>query len=194
MGHANYYFKTGNLKTADTFYRRTLKILDKDIYKHDIAFILTRLGEIRIAEENFAEARRFFNKAAKLNYELSDKIANSQTLFDIAKLDLIEQNFDSASNHIKESLDLTESFILMFQLKLKRTYFSNIFDRYELYINLLMKMQNNPNENYSIQALQAAEKSRARSMLEKLLCSPKPILQKMRMPKQSNVKRKSAFC
>ncbi|MCY7344797.1 MAG: CHAT domain-containing protein [Pyrinomonadaceae bacterium] len=54
-------------------------------------------------------------------------------------------------------------------LKLRRDFFSEIYERYELYINLLMKMHAaSPNENYAIEALQAAERSRARSMLENL--------------------------
>src|SRR5262249_18767219 len=48
-------------------------------------------------------------------------------------------------------------------------FLADVFDRYDLYVGLLMTMRRESHdENYSVEALQATEKSRARSMLENL--------------------------
>jgi CHAT domain-containing protein len=115
-------------------------------------------------------ARKYYDSALQTNQKTRDFFQLSENLYNLSKLDTQESNFDTAINRIKQSINFTESLYAdVASVKLKTSYFSSIFDRYELYINLLMRMhKESPSENYVLEALQAVEKSRARSMLESL--------------------------
>ncbi len=88
-------------------------------------------------------------------------------------MDFSENKKQDALKSVQKAVEITELLYSdIFNSKLKSTYLSNVFDRYELYINVLMKTHGqNPEGNYAVRALQAAEKSRARSMLENLSLS-----------------------
>jgi CHAT domain-containing protein len=131
------------------------------------------LGNAYKQNRDYQTARNYYNSALRTTRQTKDFLQLSNTLFNLASLDVIENNTDQALINIKESIDLTENLYSdVSNANLKRAYLSTVFDRYELYINLLMKMQRKlPDEHYALRALQAAEKSRARSMLEKLSLS-----------------------
>ena len=169
----NEMLNNGHIDEAVRFYSSALNIFQKINNKKGVALINQRLGEAferknqnKSAKENFTSALEF-NRSIKNHFEVSD------TLYHLAKLDASENHNDEALKNIRESLYFTENlYSEVINAKLKQTYFSNSYDRYELYINLLMKMhKQSPDENYAIQALQATEKSRARSMLENLSLS-----------------------
>lgn len=171
--YGNYYLKINKTKSAVESYQKALKILDRDIYKRDISQISETLGEILILEKKFTEARRLFFISLELNSKIKSNAELAEALFKVAKLDLIENKTDDSLKNISESLSLTEKlYSNVANSNLKRSYFSNVYDRYELYINLLMqKHKETPNENFALQALQANEKVRSRSLLETLRLS-----------------------
>jgi CHAT domain-containing protein len=111
--------------------------------------------------------------ALHFSQKIRHKFGLSETFQNLGKLDQLENNPESALKNITESIKLTESLYSdVANSNLKRSYFSNVFDRYELYINLLMqKHKQSPSEDFVIQALQASEKSRSRSLLETLRLS-----------------------
>ena len=101
-------------------------------------------------------------------------LLKAQTLFHLAKFEYSQNQSASNLVQINQCLFLTESLNseIANSANSNVTYFSKVHDRYELYINLLMKKHAaSPTENYAVEALQAAEKSRARSMLENLSLS-----------------------
>ncbi|NJM52430.1 MAG: hypothetical protein HC846_02955, partial [Blastocatellia bacterium] len=69
--------------------------------------------------------------------------------------------------------DLTENLYAdIDSSNLKRSFLSTVYQRYELYIHLLMQKQKESNkENFAIQALRVNEKARSRSLLETLRLS-----------------------
>ena len=135
-----------------------------------IALVQNNIGAIYYSQGKNGIAEKYFNSAIALNRKTKNKFAEAQNLFNIATIKAKENNQEKALFFSKQSTEMVESFSAdVLNSKLKNSYFSNVFDRYELYINLLIKMhKQSPNENYAIEALQAAEKSRARSILENL--------------------------
>lgn len=165
----NIYLKEDKDK-AINYYLQALHNFEKLGFIKRKALIQKNLGEIYLEEGQLTKAADYLESSLTLNREIKNKFAEAATLFNLAKLNAVENRNTQALELTSESLSLTEMLSSeVVNSKLKSIYFSNVVDRYELYTNLLMKMnKQSPNEDYAIQALQATEKSRARSMLENL--------------------------
>ena len=167
------YASDGKYKQSKTNFQTALQMLQKTPYKMNnakafdgLGNLYEKLGEVNLARENYVSALSFYRS-------IRDDFAVADTLYNLSRLDNSENQTTFSIETIKESIKITEHLYSgVFNSNLKSTYFSSAFDRYELYINLLMKLHKQSlNENYAIQALQAAEKSRARLMLENLALS-----------------------
>ena len=167
------YFKSGDYQKSISYCEKSLTLFQKDIYQKQIARVLNTMGQINEKQNNILQAKFFYHSALKLNKNIRDKFGEAETLYNLARVAGSTEKDEHLLNLAKDSVQITESLYLeVLNSKLKSTYFSNVYDRYELYINLLMKMhKQSPDENYAIQALQAAERSRARSLLETLRLS-----------------------
>lgn len=170
----NLTFYEGNYERANKYYNQSLKYLLSNNLMREIAFIYNRLGQIKNLQNKIKISKRFFKQSLDLHRKIQNKFGESETLYQLAKLDLFENNSDAAAiTNVEESIKLTENLYSdVSNSNLKRSYFSTVYDRYELYIHLLMqKHKESPNQNFSLQALQASEKSRSRSLLETLRLS-----------------------
>jgi CHAT domain-containing protein/Tfp pilus assembly protein PilF len=169
----NLFLKNGEYPTALNSFQKSLGLFQNKVHQRQIARVYQKLGQTYQKLGDFTIARQFFEDSLKLNHKVKDKFAESETIFDLAKLDMLTGNDKNALLYVKNSIEITEivsSDVL--NSKLNSTYFSNVFDRYELYINLLMKMHRQfPEQDFEFQALQAAEKSRTRTMMETLTLS-----------------------
>ncbi len=168
----NLYFEN-NKAEALKYYNLALPNFEKLKIRTHIAIIQSKIGSIYQSQGKPDLAREYFNSALKFNRETKNQFAESQNLYNLANLAASENKPDTALELAKQSIEVTEHLSSeVLNSKLKSTYFSNVFDRYELYINLLMKMhQTSSNATYVVEALRATEKSRARLMLEKLSLS-----------------------
>jgi CHAT domain-containing protein/Flp pilus assembly protein TadD len=150
-----------NYRAASEVYQK-LKIKFPRV-ENSLGKAFARLGDNALA-------RRYFETALETNIAIKDLSAAAENLYNLAGLNKAEGQAEKSLFQIKESLKTTESlYDSVVNNKLQKSYFSTVFDRYELYINLLMKMHREaPDKDFALQALQAAEKSRARVMLENL--------------------------
>ena len=167
-GLGNLEFKKNNLASAINHYSSALQQYNQIGVKMPV--IENMLGNVYSLQKNFKKAGAFYNSALKTNRQTKDHLQESETLYNISKLHLLEINQGEALQNIRESIDLTENLYSdIANSNLKSSYLSNVFDRYKLLIDLLMKMQiNSTANNYAVEALQIAEKSRARSLAENL--------------------------
>lgn len=162
------YFDQKLNKKALNYYKNALKNFEKVGMQHLIASVTEKLGKQAEYQGNAVQARRLYQSALEMNKRIHSRVAQAQTLFSLAKLDNAQNQTAAALTNIEESLKLTEYLHNdIANSKLKRDYLSEAFARYELYVDLLMKMhQKSSNENYAIRGLQAAEQARSRSMIE----------------------------
>ncbi|HEX8736860.1 MAG TPA: CHAT domain-containing protein [Pyrinomonadaceae bacterium] len=169
----NHFFDRRDFEKALFYYKKSLRSFNKDIHKRQLSEVYYRMGRIYKETNNSELSKQFLSASLKLNHQVKDNFSEAETVFQLAEIQNSEGKNADALDSVKRSLAITESLYSdVLNSKLKTAYFSNVFDRYELYINLLMKMHNqSPGGNYAIEALQAAEKSRARLMLEKLSLS-----------------------
>lgn len=158
-------------------YQKSLANLNKVGIKHVVASVYEKLGKLYARQGKIDLAESYFSNALKINRKIRSKAGEASTLYNLAINDRSKNNINSSLEKITESLRVTE--LLNSEtsnLKLKQSYFAGVFERYELYINLLMQKHTEmPNAGFALQALQAAEKSRARAMLETLRMSEAKI-------------------
>lgn len=166
----DFYFLSGDFQKAQTNYEESLKLFKPDIQQKFISRTLNNLGQIFAKQNQLEKARGNFVSSLSLSQKVRDKFGEADTLYHLARLDVLEGKDTSALNQIKNSIEITENLYTdVLNSKLKRTYFSNVYDRYNLYISVLTKLHRRfPSEGFDVQALQASEKSRSRSMLETL--------------------------
>ena len=170
-GLGNVEFKGNNFDSAIKNYLQALQLYN-DIGVR-LPGIENLIGSAYQHKRDYKKARGYYSSALKTTRQTKDFLILSETLFNLSKLELVENSSDEALNSIKESITITDNLYSdVANTTLKSSYFSTVFERYELFIQLLMKKhKQSPNENYAIEALQATERSRARVMLENLSLS-----------------------
>ncbi len=122
-----------------------------------------KLGEMDMAVESLAaalEIRRRFN----------DPISEAETLANLAAVERDRGNLETAKVRIEAALKLTESVRARIRsADLRASYIARVQESYESYVDILMRLhQQAPFAGYDAAALQTAERSRARVLLESL--------------------------
>lgn len=135
--------------------------------------ILGLLGRAYEKKGDLREARRLFEGSVAAWKEIRDGFAESQALFDLAKLSRRENRLETALELAQKSVALSEKFASsVLNSKLSGTYFSNVYARYEFCVDLLMaKARSTGDDRFAVLALQTSEKARARSIMEVLQLS-----------------------
>lgn len=170
---AAHYNRTGEDEKAIELYNKSLVKLKEAKYYQGVALIENNLGKIHARRKNFELAEDYFQTALNQSRKVRNEFVKSETLFNLAKLRAEQNSETEAIKFAAESVEITENLSAgVVNAKLKTTYFSNVYQRYELYVELLMKLNDKfPEENYAVKALQISEKARARRMLEYLTLS-----------------------
>ncbi len=166
----NLYAKKGYFQKAENQYNKSILLLKTQKATREISLIYDQIGEFYAKNNRLDLSKEYLSKALEIHQKIKNSFSESQTLYLLAYLNSIEKNEEKALNLIEDSLMITENLTSdLLNSDLTQTYFSNIHERYELYIYLLMRMHKQyPNRGFDIKALLASEKSRSRSTLEKL--------------------------
>lgn len=169
----NIQFADGSYQKAAEYYERALKASEKVNFKKNVALLLNHLGTVYERQGKNELARRSYLTALEHNRNTQSKFPEAETLFHLARLDASQNRLDAALRQIEDALKITESLRGdVANQRLRRTYLSQVFDRYEFYIALLMQMHGRfPQEGYDVRALQASERTRARTLMELLRAS-----------------------
>ncbi len=165
-GRGNLAFVKGNYDGAIKDFLEAIAIFEEmGIRAVDMQ---NSLGKAYQAAGKYDEAMQQFLAAAKINEEIKDPIRLSENYFNIAKLRLAEGKPDSALGHARESIGLIErQYNTLTTGNLKRSFFSSVYDRFELFISIMMMRQTGEPEPEAIaQALQARERAHSRSLLD----------------------------
>jgi CHAT domain-containing protein/tetratricopeptide (TPR) repeat protein len=128
----------------------------------EIGTAYSRLGDARQAEG-------FFRDALTLARTVENTSLQAECLFRWAALESSEGKLSPALEKIKESLGIVESLrSTVLSNKLKTTFFASKRAYYELYMDILMRLEEAHSGNYREQALEASERARARALLDLL--------------------------
>src|SRR5262249_47525545 len=116
------------------------------------------------------KALEYFNQALPLWRDVGDRQGEATTLLGIARITRDRDNLTEARSHIEAALKINESIrTKIASPELRASYFTLAQTNYELYVDLLMRLdERHPSRGYDRAALEASERARARSLLEML--------------------------
>lgn len=137
------------------------------------AFSLADLAHIEDLRGRELEAVQKFDQALEIVTELQDVAVMASVLFGRAEAERDSGRLDEAIASVEKSISLVESMRSDLEPNLRIAFFASRHQYYELYVNLLMdKHRRYPELGYGARAFEAAERSRARSLLDVLAGQP----------------------
>ncbi|NEN87416.1 MAG: tetratricopeptide repeat protein [Okeania sp. SIO3H1] len=162
------YLAMEDYEKALTSYTEALEITRNIGNRKLEAPILDNIGNIYKSSDKPTKAIDSYQQALTLWEQLGDRPGQIKTRFFIAETQRNQGNLTIALETIEAALDIVESQrTKIASSELRASYFATVQDYYEFYIDLLMELhQQQPNKDYEGKALQANERSRARTLLE----------------------------
>jgi CHAT domain-containing protein/tetratricopeptide (TPR) repeat protein len=168
MGQA--YSAAGQQQKALEFHQQAVRIQREvgNVRREAIALrhsgdVYNKLGQPQKALEQFNAALATFRAIGDLNNAAA-------ALEGSARAEQQRGNLAAARKHIEESLALIETVrSRSSSLEMRASYRATVENAYEFYVDVLMQQHvKEPSRGYDAQALQASERARARSFLERL--------------------------
>jgi CHAT domain-containing protein len=134
------------------------------------AYTLDNIGTAYVFLLDFQKAVDYYNQALPLSRSAGDRKLEATVLFGRARVESVQGKLLEARSTVESALNIIESLRTKFASpEFRSSYFAAAKKYYELSINLLMKLHKlSPDEGYDREALQTAERARARSLLERL--------------------------
>jgi CHAT domain-containing protein/Tfp pilus assembly protein PilF len=133
------------------------------------AATLLEMGTANQALGNYREAAEFFRRALARASQIESTGLQAECLFRWAGLENAEGQLEAALAKIKKSLDIVESVRSnVLSDKLKTAFLASKRAYYELYMDLLMRLEAQHPGQYREAALEASERARARGLLDLL--------------------------
>lgn len=167
---ADHYLAKKNYDLAISYYGSALSSFEDAHMLFPSALIHDKLGSAFAAKNSNVLARRHFERSLSISRQVHSREAETNTLYKLAQLELSEGRIDKALQLSQASIDGTERLSAEVRnSRLRSSHFASIAERYDLQIRVLMMAAETTGDTaYVEKALQAVERSRARSILAKL--------------------------
>ena len=164
------YADAGDLEKAVEYYQQALPISRAVGDRGGEANILSNVGAAFLALGEQGEALKTYQNVLPLYQAIGDRSSEARTLFNIAFNARGTGDLDAALTNMEAALVIQEALRgRIGSQELRASYFAEVQDYYEFYIDLLMALhKQKPAAGYDGRALQASERARARSLLETL--------------------------
>jgi CHAT domain-containing protein len=164
------YSSLGEEKRALTYYNQALLIAQAVQDRRGQAVSLKNIGSVYASFGDSWKALDYYNQALQLSLKLNNRKLEAVTRYLIAHQQYSQKNLIEARSSIEAALEIVESLrTKVVSPELRASYFASVQQYYDLYINLLMHLdQLHPNQGYQELALHASERARARTLLEML--------------------------
>lgn len=167
---ASIYAAKGQRQQALASYHDVLRYYRglKDRREH--AHALNRIGDVYFAAADWQRALGYYRQALGLSRVAEDQREEAATLYKIARAERDSDDLQQALADIKAALQISESLrTKVVRDDLRSAYFASVHDQYLLYIDLLMRLHaRQPAGHFDVEALQASEAARARTLVELL--------------------------
>jgi CHAT domain-containing protein/Tfp pilus assembly protein PilF len=132
---------------------------------------LSDLGSVYALLGENQRALDLYRQSLQLSRAVEDKSTESSTLRRIALIQIKQGQLEEARRNLEAALTIVEHLRTRIAgQELRASYFASIQEFFESYVDLLMRLHRaNPTKTYDALALQAAERARARSLLDSLV-------------------------
>jgi CHAT domain-containing protein len=163
-------FRTGSYESARLEFLNAISYFTTSKSDRPIARANVYLGETEHLLGNLTGAGKAYEKALRFFTTQSDYTNEAALRFGLGKLALQQGRMDQAEEHLRRSIDLTERLRENASSKeLRSSFLASVHDRYETYVEWLMtRYDRDRNQQYAVQAFEAAEAGRARALLDSL--------------------------
>jgi CHAT domain-containing protein/predicted negative regulator of RcsB-dependent stress response len=167
----NVLSSTKDKDKALDYYKQALVLSEEVMDRRGEAYIINSIGSLYEQLGNQAQALNYYQQALPLMQAVAERRGEVITLFNIARAERDLERLADARSHIEKSLDLIEYLrTKVASPSLRISYLETVYQHYEFYIDLLMRMhRQNPAAGYERLALEANEHARARTLLENLV-------------------------
>ena len=181
--------------SALQYLKTALEMYSKADNTMEVARTRARIGQIYEKKKQIAEARSSYQQAMQTFDALSDRVNQSATLFALGRLEMQSGNYELAESHLQKSIEVTENMRRMSTSRdLTAAFSATVHDRYEQYIECLMRNHRDPGSmSRVVAAFETSESARARSLAELLRVSDTNLLSSVdpELSKQERTLRKS---
>lgn len=165
------YESLGDTAKALDSHLDALKLTKPGEDQREEAYTLTNIGRIYEALKDYDRASKYYARALSRSEASKDPESETLTRYNLAHLERTRGNLTEARRHVEAALKIIESQRMnVSSPDLRTSYFANMRNAYELYINILMLLhKENPHLGLDKEAFAVSEKARARSFHELLL-------------------------
>lgn len=155
-----------HFETANTLYSRANNPME-------VARIGALIGQVYETTGKLPQAKQSYEQALQTFDKLSDRGNQSATLFALGRLEMKTGDYQNAETHLRQSIDVTENLRRMSSSRdLTAAFSATVHDRYEQYIQCLMRNHRDPQMlSQVVKAFETSESARARSLAELLRVS-----------------------
>lgn len=167
------YFKKGEFSKAREYYEGSFSDFEKLGVEYRLAEIEEKFGRIFEHEEDYERARHLYSESLKRNRRIRSRLGEAESLFRLSGIEKISGNLDSSLDFIRQSINLTDlSLNETVNSRLEISLRDSVYERYELYISLLMRQwQRKSRDGSDRRAVQASEHVRGRVMFDNIQLS-----------------------
>ena len=160
----------GDYNSALNSYNTSLDLYSDADNPMEVSRLHALIGQVQENQGQLAEARNFYQQALQRFDGHSDRVNQATTLFTLGRLEMKSGNYELAEKHLRQSIELTENMRrLSTSRELTAAFSATVHDRYERYIQCLMRNHREPGSISRIAlALETSESARARSLAELL--------------------------
>jgi CHAT domain-containing protein/tetratricopeptide (TPR) repeat protein len=164
------YAAAGETQAALSYFKQALTLSRQSGGRQGEAIALRGLGEIYRLLGQTAEALEHFNESLPIARAISHREGEAQSLHIIARVQRDLNQLPEARVNIEAGISIIESLRARIRDQQQRSsYFASVGSYYDLYIDILMQQRTEQDsEALNARAIEASERSRARSLLELL--------------------------
>jgi CHAT domain-containing protein len=166
---ANAYAHLDQKQKALDYSRQAIQLLKNNPRK--LLQALRNQGNLYKDMGDTQNALASLNEALQISRNIGDHLNESDILGCLARLERDRGNLTEAKRLLETGLPTMESVrVNLKSQQLRASFFASVRKYYELYIDVLMRLdQQHPGDGFDSAALQASENARARSLLELLM-------------------------
>jgi CHAT domain-containing protein/Tfp pilus assembly protein PilF len=172
----NIYVDQGEWTKAITSYEDALRLASRRNYLHGELTALSNLGLVYGQQGDSPQAIDYQERALTIAQQIQHRPDEAVILMRLGTA-ILSQDPQRGVSTVRQALEPIEAAIDIFETlrsnlispELKTSYFATINDYYKLYIDLLMRLdEQESGQGYDVEALHVSERARARSLLDLL--------------------------
>lgn len=164
------YLSRRDTDDADQSLQRSLELQRTLDDRRLAAVTRTDLAEVHLLRGEHAVALRYLDEALTLSRAAEDRVGEARVRFGLARASLGLRNLSGARQHVEQALAVVESLRTAVEdRELRASYFASVHEYHEVHLDVLMRLHGlRPGRGLAAAAFEAAERARARSLLESL--------------------------